>query len=75
MHDVAATLYEYWSEGFRPQSRFGRIIVPLLAIKLGILGLLYLLFFGPSTQPSVKASAIDAVVFNLPHSTGSEPRP
>jgi hypothetical protein len=75
MKGLIGILCEYWYEGIRPKSRFARILVPLLAVKIAVISLLWVLFFGPSTQPEVGVQAIDTAVFSLSTSPSEETRP
>ena len=66
MNGVMASLWEYWREGLRPRSRLGKVIVPLIVLKVAFIMILWALFFGPTTQSEPGASDIDADVFHLP---------
>jgi len=65
MNGVMATLWEYWGEGLRPKSRLGKVIVPLIVLKMAFIMILWTLFFGPTTQSEPGASDIDTDVFHL----------
>jgi len=65
MNGMIATILEYWHEGIRPRTPLSRMIVPLLAFKFAFIILLYLIFFGPSTQHDPGLSEIDADVLHL----------
>ena len=69
MHSVMATLCEYWREGIHPKSRFGRIIVPLVIVKIAIISMIGAIFFGPSTKLSVNPPAVAVAVFSFPPSS------
>jgi hypothetical protein len=75
MNSILITLSEYWSEGVRPRTRIGRIIVPLIMLKITFLLILWCLFFGPSTKIEVGAQRIDDSVFHLSMSPVQETRP
>lgn len=75
MNAAMETIIEYWHEGLHPRTRFGRIIVPLIALKLAFILILWVLFFGPSTKPETGPQGIAAAVFNLSTSPVQEPRP
>ena len=65
MNGIVTTLCEYWTEAFRPKTRLGKVIVPLIVIKLTFIFVLWGLFFGPTTKLEPGASEIDAEVFHL----------
>ena len=72
---VLIALASYWSEAIRPRTRMGRLIVPVLLVKLAALVLIKVLFFGPATRTAVDAQAIDAAVFHLPPVSSRELSP